>query len=225
VTACESTPPAVRVVIVDDHDLFRDALSMLLQAQGHDVVATVSNGEQAVTIVGELEPDVVLMDVKMPIVDGMEAARRIKCQWPAIKVVMLSAFDDEEYVLGAIKLGAEGYVLKDTPGEEFGALVQAVSQGEQALPAHITPPASSGDVDRSGSEGRARGGDGPSALSRREGEVLNHVASGMTNREIAAELSISEHTVRNHMARLLSKLGLRNRAEAAAYAVRMGQTD
>ena len=215
--ALDSSSPATRVMIVDDHELFRDALSMLLEAQGHDIVATASNGRHAIELVGELEPDVILMDVRMPILDGIAAAKLIKESWPETKVVMLSAFDDDEYVTSAIKSGADGYILKDTPGEEFGALVAAANGGERTLPT-ATSPADSGappieEVELVGS------------LSHRECDVVECVAAGLANKEIATELSISANTVRNHISRALSKLELRNRAEIAAFVVGTRRTN
>jgi DNA-binding NarL/FixJ family response regulator len=214
--------PAVRVLVVDDQQLMRDGLASLLSIQeGIEVVGTAANGQEAAERAEALSPDVVLMDIRMPVLDGIAATaqvrRRLSCQ-----VLMLTTFDDEEYIVKALMAGACGYLLKDIPAQDLAQAIRLAHRGIYQLdpsiagklvgtlagtarPGEKTPPPSTADGDLS-------------VLTEREIEVLQLIAIGATNREIAQELVISEGTVKNHVSNILTGLGLRDRTQAAIYA-------
>ena len=215
---------AVTVVVADDHELFRRGMQTVLAAEaGLEVVAEASNGQEAVAAVAELAPDVVLMDVRMPGMSGIEAARRIRHETPSTRVVMLTMSDEEEDLYGAIRAGANGYLLKDSSLEDVARAVQAVSRGESLISPSMasklltefnTATAASTPDDSGSADAEAP------RLSERELEVLRLVAQGRTNREAAAALNLAENTVKNHVANILEKLHLRSRLEAVVYAMR-----
>jgi DNA-binding NarL/FixJ family response regulator len=201
----------MRVLVVDDQRLIRDGIASLLDIQdGIEVVGTAVDGRDAIEKTLALEPDVVLMDVRMPEMDGVEAVAVLRQKAPGIRVVMLTTFDDEEYVVQALRAGAAGYLLKDLPSHELGAAVKlahaGVAQFDPAALARLTNalsrPAVPEDLD----------------LTSREIEVLRLVAAGATNREIAGRLYLSVGTVKNHVSRILHRLNLRDRTQAAIYA-------
>jgi len=205
----------VRVLVVDDQRLIRESIASLLDLQpGVTVVGTAADGAEAVDTALALEPDVVLMDVRMPTMDGIEAVGVLARRLPACRVVMLTTFDDEEYVVRALRRGAGGYLLKDRPASELAAAVRlahaGVAQLDPAAAARVAtalgrPPV----VDPVASD---------HGLTTREVDVLRLVAAGSTNREIAQRLYLSEGTVKNHLSRILGRLGLRDRTQAAIYA-------
>ena len=209
----------MRVLIVDDHDLFRDGIASLLSARGYEVVGQASDGLEAVIRARELRPDLVLMDIRMPNMGGLEATRFITSEMPDVKVVMLTVSDDEADLFEAIKSGAQGYLLKKLKSEVFFDLISGVRSGE----APISPRMASkmlaeflqGQTPHSKAERK-------STLSAREMEVLELVAQGKNNKDIAASLIISESTVKYHLRNILDKLHLDNRAQAAAYAASRG---
>ena len=209
----------MRVLVVDDHDLFRDGIASLLSARGYEVVGQASDGLEAVIRARELRPDLVLMDIRMPNMGGLEATRFITSEMPDVKVVMLTVSDDEADLFEAIKSGAQGYLLKKLKSEVFFDLISGVRSGE----APISPRMASkmlaeflqGQTPHSKAERK-------STLSAREMEVLELVAQGKTNKDIAASLIISESTVKYHLRNILDKLHLDNRAQAAAYAASRG---
>ena len=210
-----------RVLIVDDHASFAEAIGELLSASGVDVAGTASTGLEAIEKTASLTPDIVLMDVKMPDMDGIQATKEIKRASPNTKVVILSAFDDEKMLFEALRHGADGYILKDMPAKDFSSLLQQIAQGQPA----VSPRMASRLISefREGSE--VRGDDRQRAsegLTDRELEVLPEVARGHTNSEIAATLFIAQGTVKYHLSNVLAKLHLRNRAEAAVYAIQKG---
>ena len=210
----------VRVLIADDQALFRRGLGVVLSDDaGVVVTGEAENGEEAVERARELVPDVVLMDVRMPRLNGIEAARRIRAEVPATRILMLTVSDDEDDLFEAIKAGANGYLLKEISVEDVAESVRAVAKGES----RITPSmASKLLVEFNAMATRARQRPqlpGP-VLTAREMEVLRLVARGMSNREIADELYISENTVKNHVRNILEKLHLHNRMEAVVYAMR-----
>jgi DNA-binding NarL/FixJ family response regulator len=218
----------IRVVVADDQRLVRDGIASLLSIQeGIEVVGTASNGEEAVIQALELRPDVTLMDIRMPIMDGVEATRRIRRELPGCQVLMLTTFDDEEYVLEALKAGACGYLLKDIPAHDLASAIKAAHQGIYQL-----DPGVAGKMllALSADKGRAEPAHGaPTSatntvadLSAREIEVLRLIAKGASNREIAEHLVISEGTVKNHISNILNRLGLRDRTQAAIYAREAG---
>lgn len=209
----------MRVLVADDHSLFRDGIASLLQAAGLEVVGEAGDGEQAVAAARRLRPDVVLMDIQMPGLDGIEATRRIKAELPEVQVVMLTVSQDDADLFRALKAGAQGYLLKSLSSDEFVDMLQGLGRGEAPLSRRLAARLI---------EGIARGpGVGAEtsqidSLTRREAELLRLVAAGLSNKAIAGQLTVSENTVKYHMKNILQKLGLHNRAEAAAYAVRAG---
>ena len=230
----------VTVVIADDQTLVRRGFRLILKAAGIDVVAEAADGEQAVAAAGEHQPDVVLMDIRMPKVDGIEATRRIITAHPhpadtRPRIIILTTFDLDQYVYAALTAGASGFLLKDVTPEHLVAAIQLVRTGDALLAPSITrrlierfatapavaqaPPAlaASPASSAAGVQGRA----GP-ALTPRELEVLGLVARGMSNAEIAASLVLSEATVKTHVARILTKLGLRDRVQAVVLAYESG---
>ncbi len=214
---------AITVLVADDQELFRRGMQTVLATEaGFDVVGEASNGAEAVARVADLAPDVVLMDVRMPEMDGIEAARRIRELAPSTRVIMLTVSDEEDDLYGAIRAGANGYLLKDASLDEVAAAVRAVARGESL----ITPSMASKlltEFTNLTSEPTPEP-DGPK-LSDREREVLKLVAQGLTNREAASALHLSENTVKNHVANILDKLHLRSRLEAAMYAMRTKMFD
>ncbi len=216
----EAPRPPVRVLIADDQPLFRRGLWVVLGTDDRiEVVAEAENGEEAIARAVELVPDVILMDVRMPRVNGIEAARVISQQVPTTKIIMLTVSDEEDDLYEAIKAGATGYLLKEISVEQVAEAIQAVVQGHSL----ITPSMASKLLTEfqklsTRTEGAAQL---PSpTLTPRELEVLKLVAKGMSNREIGDQLFISENTVKNHIRNILEKLHLHSRMEAVIYAVR-----
>jgi DNA-binding NarL/FixJ family response regulator len=212
----------IRVLLVDDHTLLRGGLAGLLASQGDfEVIGEAGDGQKGLELARDLMPDVILMDIAMPVMNGLEATRRIKAEMPYVRIVILSVSDDDPNLFEAIRAGAQGYLLKNIdPGALYGAL-RGVVRGEAPVsrlmagrlleefgrPAHQEGPAPP-----------AFGAD----LSSREKQVLEQVALGMSNKEIAAALAIAENTVKNHLKNILEKLHLGNRVQAATFAVREG---
>jgi DNA-binding NarL/FixJ family response regulator len=209
----------VRVLLVDDHAVFRAGLASLLRAWGFQVVGQAGNGDEAILRARDLEPDLVFMDILMPLRNGLEATRAIKAELPGIKIVMLTVSDDEQDLFEAIKSGAEGYLLKNLPEEEFTDLVERVRHGEPAISPGLARKLLGEFARLKESRGHTEGADD---LSDREREVLEHLARGATNREIAGALVISENTVNFHVRNILGKLHLRNRAQVVAWAAEHG---
>jgi DNA-binding NarL/FixJ family response regulator len=219
----DSTAAPVRVLVVDDQRLIREGIASLLSIQpGITVVGMASDGREALEKAIALDPDVVLMDVRMPECDGAQATGRIRRELPRCQVVMLTTFDDEEYVVQALRAGAAGYLLKDLPARELADAVrlarsgiaqfdsQAAARLASALARHPVSAAEGGDNTGPGKVGQL--------LTAREVDVLRLIARGATNREIAAQLFLSEGTVKNHISRILNRTGLRDRTQAAIYA-------
>jgi DNA-binding NarL/FixJ family response regulator len=211
----------IRIVVVDDHQVVRDAFAGLLETQaGFSVVATASDGHAAVRVCGELHPDVVLMDVRMPGMDGIEATRELtRLGDAAPRVLILTTFDLDEYVYDALRAGASGFLLKDSTAERLFDAVRVIAAGQALLAPGVTrrligefaqrrDPTTSPTALRS--------------LTRRETEVLRLVAEGLSNLEIATRLVITEETVKTHVSRMLGKLGLRDRTQAVVVAYESG---
>jgi DNA-binding NarL/FixJ family response regulator len=219
-TADERQTESLRVLIVDDHDLFRTGLRNLLEEQGVQVIGEASGGAEAVKIVRELAPDVVVMDLNMPGMGGVDATRHITAIAPLTRVVMLTISDQDSDVMDAILAGACGYLLKDSSIQDLIAGIRAASHGESLIsPAiaskvlqHVRATTAQPDI---ANQIRAE-------LSDREIEVLKLIANGKDNAVIAAELHISPKTVKNHISNILMKLQIDNRIQAAVYAVRSG---
>jgi DNA-binding NarL/FixJ family response regulator len=214
-----------RVLVVDDQTVVRDGLVLLLGLlPGLEVVGSAGDGEEAVRLVAENHPDVVLMDLRMPRVGGVEATRRIKAQYPSVQIVVLTTFSDDESVFAALQAGARGYLTKDAGAEEIARAIDAVRGGD----AQLDPSVQRRLVDAlaTGAQpSRRRRADLPDGLTQREVEVLTLIASGRSNAEIARELFISEATVKTHINNLFAKAGLRDRAQAVTYAYRKGLAD
>jgi DNA-binding NarL/FixJ family response regulator len=212
----------IRVLIADDQALVRDGFGMILDAQEDiEVVGEAEDGARAVDLARELRPDVVLMDIRMPGVDGIEATRRLMADGDrAPRVLMLTTFDQSEYVYEAMKSGASGFLLKDVRREELVNAVRVVAAGDALLAPALTRRLIE-DFVRRPPPGAAPSG-GLAELTERELEVLRLVARGLSNAEIAAELVVSEATVKTHVARILSKLDLRDRIQAVVLAYETG---
>ncbi|MBG0829144.1 response regulator transcription factor [Planomonospora sp. ID67723] len=210
----------VRVLVVDDQDLFRGGFSLILNSQpGISVVGEAADGAEAVRRAVDLRPDVVLMDIRMPNVDGVEATARI-CERTEARVLALTMFDLDEYVYAMLRAGASGFLLKDAHRDELVAAVRVVAAGEALLAPAVTRRLIADLVGRGGAVPRLKARLGE--LTVRERETLERVARGMSNAEIAAALYVSEHTVKTHVSNLLSKLGLRDRAQAVVFAYESG---
>ena len=208
----------MRIVLADDHVVVRDSIKVLLEAQGLDVVGLASNGAEAVKLVAELEPDVILMDWSMPELNGLDALVRVRAEHPEAKVVMLSAWDDESHVLEALKAGADGYLPKNLDAATFVELLHQVELGEPALPARLAKALQT--------EPGRDPADDPDALTARELEVLSLMSSGVTsNRRLANRLQLSENTVRFHVRNILNKMHLHDRTQAVGHALRAGLVD
>jgi DNA-binding NarL/FixJ family response regulator len=211
------TTQVARVLIADDQTLFRAGLVRLLEEDPRvEVVGEVSDGSQVLQAVEALKPDVILMDLKMPIVDGVEATRRVIAQCPDVKVLVLTTFDADSYVLQALRAGASGYVLKDSQPSAVVSSILAVLSGERVL---ATAVASRVLEMITGTATPKEYYDG---LTTREVEVLKCLATGKPNKQIARQLQISEKTVRNHVSHMYEKLGIYDRSQAVLYAVRKG---
>jgi NarL family two-component system response regulator LiaR len=209
----------IRVLLADDHALVRQGTRELLEREGDiAVVAEAGDGEEAVQLASSHRPDVVLMDVAMPKVNGIEATRRIKQDYPTIAVLVLSAYDDDQYVFALLEAGAAGYVLKDVHASELVKAVRAVHSGESVLHPAVARKVLDRFAKGSG-EGRQRG---PDELTPREMEVLKLAAKGMTNQQIGQELVISVRTVQVHLSNVFSKMGVGSRTEAVLYGLRQG---
>ena len=208
----------IRVLVVDDQALVRAGFCMVLEAEPDiEVVGEAADGNEAVAKARRLEPDVVLMDVRMPQVDGIEATRRLLEAKMAVKVLMLTTFDTDAYVYDALRAGASGFLLKDIPPEQLVEAIRAVARGDALLAPSVTrrliEEFASGRVDTS---------KGLGDLTPRELEVLQLVARGLSNGEIAKELVVSETTVKTHVTHLLTKLGVRDRVQAVVLAYELG---
>ncbi len=215
---------AVRVLVVDDQALVRSGFTMILNAQPDiTVVGEAPDGTEAIRAAAALEPDVVLMDIRMPHLDGIEATAAI-CAQTRARVLVLTTFDVDEYVYDALRAGASGFLLKDMRREDLVDAVRVIASGEALLAPTVTRRLIAGVVSRSTSHP----GCGPRAAARlaaltvRETQTLRQVARGLSNAEIAAELYVSEHTVKTHVSNLLAKLGLRDRVQAVVLAYESG---
>jgi DNA-binding NarL/FixJ family response regulator len=209
----------VRVLVVDDQRLLRDGIASLLEIQeGINVVGTAASGEEALERALVLCPDVILMDVRMPGMDGVAATQRILRQLPTCHILMLTTFDDDEYVREALRVGASGYLLKDIPASDLARSVHAAHKGiyqlDPAIAAKVVSAIARVAPGAPAEEDISKQID----ITAREIDVLRLIAQGATNREIATQLVISEGTVKNHISNLLGRLGLRDRTQAAIYA-------
>jgi two-component system, NarL family, response regulator LiaR len=203
----------IRTLITDDHKVVRRGLRGFLELDpGLEVVGEASNGEEAVEMALRLEPDVVLMDLLMPVMDGIEATREIRLRRPEVEVVALTSVLEDASVTGAIKAGAIGYLLKTTEADELCEAIRAAAAGQVRL-----APEAAARLMR-----EVRAPESPETLTKREAEVLKLVARGKANKQVARELFIDEKTVKSHVHSILSKLNVKSRTQAALYAVRVG---
>jgi DNA-binding NarL/FixJ family response regulator len=219
------TEAKVRVLAADDQRVVREGLAMLLGLLPDiEVVGTAENGEEALALADELRPDIILMDLRMPRMDGVEATRRLRASHPEIKVVVLTTYADDRSVIDALRAGALGYLTKDAGADEIRQALHRVTSGQASLdPAvqmhlieaiattNATPDTSASPM-----------GELPDGLTPREAEVLGLIGAGLSNTEIAAQLFVSEATVKSHVNHMLPKIGARDRAQAVGYAYRHG---
>ena len=218
------TDAAVRVVVVDDQALMRTGFRMILEASGVDVVGEAADGRSGVDQVLALRPDVVLMDVRMPGVDGVEATRRLTAAGSASRVLILTTFDVDEYAFSALRAGASGFLLKDVPSDQLVAAVRTVACGDAVVSPRITRELLNRYADRlpGGTPPRGETDELLGRLTEREHEVLLALAAGLSNAEIAKALVVAEGTVKTHVTRVLGKLGLRDRVQAVVFAYESG---
>jgi DNA-binding NarL/FixJ family response regulator len=208
---------SIRVLIVDDHPVVREGLSAMLERQeGMSVVGEAADGVSAVQKAVETTPDVILMDLRMPVMDGVEAMRRIGARVPSARVIVLTTYDTDEYIVRGIEAGAKAYLLKDSPRDELFDAIRAVHRGESL----IQPSVAGKVLGRFGTlPGKSQTVE---FLSDRELEVLRLMAKGAANKSIAAELCISESTVKTHVQSIFQKLGVNDRTEAVTHALQQG---
>ncbi|HEY8478313.1 MAG TPA: response regulator transcription factor [Spirillospora sp.] len=211
-----------RILVVDDQTVVREGLVLLLELLPDlEVAGSCGDGEQALAMVAELKPDVVLMDLRMPRMDGVEATRRIREEHPEVEVVVLTTYADDESIFAALRAGARGYLTKDAGADEIARAVNAVRGGaaqlDPAVQRRLVEAVAAGER-----PGRPAPDVLPDGLTRREAEVLTLIAKGRSNSEIAADLFISEATVKTHINNLFAKANLRDRAQAVRYAYRHG---
>ena len=214
---------AIRVLLVDDQALFREGLETLLSV--HDdihVVGQASNGQQAVEVAAKVQPHVVLMDVRMPVLDGVRATRLLKQSLPRCRVIVLTTFDDDEYVFDALHAGAVGYLLKDVASARLVEAIRATARGESILEPSVAAKVIAEFTRVSSMVPPAQMEQLIEPLSERELEILALIARGHSNKEIASQLFIAEGTVKNHVTHILGKLGVRNRTQAALKARELG---
>jgi len=215
-------PDVIRVLIVDDQPLMRDGLRTLIELESDlNIAGEAKDGESALTAYRDFSPDIVLMDIRMPGINGVEATRRIKTEWPDANILILTTFDDDEYVFEGLRAGASGYLLKDVSGKELADAIRTVTAGGTLIAPSVArkvvaefarlTPASPATVESL-----------PEPLSEREIEILKALAQGHTNKEIAERLHLAEGTVKNYVTSILQKIGARDRTQAALKARELG---
>jgi DNA-binding NarL/FixJ family response regulator len=212
----------IRILLVDDQRLMREGLRILLELEtGLEIIGEAVDGQAALDAYAGLQPDVVLMDVRMPGMDGVEATWRLRERWPSARIIILTTFDDDEYIFEGLRAGARGYLLKDVSGHDLAEAVRIVAAGGALIEpsvarkvvaefARMAPPARASDAGL------------PESLSDREREILRLLAQGLSNREIADRLSLAQGTVKNYVTTILQKLGARDRTQAALRARELG---
>jgi DNA-binding NarL/FixJ family response regulator len=214
-------PTPIRILLVDDHTLFRKGIGgILAEEQGFQVVGEAGNGREAIEKAKELMPDVILMDISMPGMDGLEATRQIMTELPAVRIVILTVSDDDQNLFEAIKWGARGYLLKKVEPRALFNTLRAVAQGEAAFPREMAARIL-GEFARQ-ARGPAETARPGANLSAREKEVLELLTQGKSNKEIAAAMAVAENTVKSYLKNILEKLHLQNRVQAATFALREG---
>jgi len=207
-----------RVLLVDDHALFRKGVADFIAAEpDFELVGEAEDGAQALEMARELMPDVIVMDISMPRMDGIEVTRRIKAEFPYVRIVILSVSDSDHFLLEAVRSGAQGYLLKSVAPQALLATLRGVVRGEASFPRALAARLLD-EISRDSRRGPAP--PAPGQLTPREEDVLGLVAQGKSNKEIAAALGIAENTVKNHLKNILEKLHLENRVQAATFALR-----
>lgn len=208
----------LKILIVDDQALARDGLELIVGASADiEVVGTAENGADALEKVEKLSPDLVLMDLKMPIMNGVQATRRIRERFPNVKVLVLTTYDADEWVVDAIRAGASGYLLKDSPRDEIVAAIQRTAKGETAVSGQVTET-----LYRVVQHGTPKDSTLAEKLNEREREILSLLANGLSNAEIAERMHLAEGTIRNYVSTIFTKLDVSDRTQAAAIAWRHG---
>jgi DNA-binding NarL/FixJ family response regulator len=208
----------IRLLLADDHRMLREGLRRSMTDEGFEVVGEAENGEQAVRLAGELSPDVILMDVSMPECDGVEATRRIKSAGSSARIIMLTMHADQAVLADAIRAGASGYLVKDCSTDEVAGAVRMAAKGDTAL----SPQLAASMLDEVRRLDPANTPEDDRLVTKREEEVLQLIADGCSTPEVAAQLFISQKTVKNHLASIYQKLDARDRTQAVLQAVRMG---
>jgi DNA-binding NarL/FixJ family response regulator len=212
----------IRILLVDDQTMFREGLRVILSVQpDFEVVGEAANGEEALRMAVKLKPHVVLMDLRMPVMDGVEATRRLHASFPESRVIMLTTFDDDEAVFEGLRAGALGYLLKDAPSEKLLEAIRAAARGESFLQPSVAAKVVA-EFARLSEQAPRRPQPLPEPLTERELEVLRVVATGASNKEISERLFIAEGTVKNHLTNILNKLDARDRAQAVLKAKELG---
>jgi DNA-binding NarL/FixJ family response regulator len=212
----------IKVLLVDDQALFREGLHTLLAVHASlEVVGEAANGEEALQLAAAKQPDVILMDVQMPVLDGVAATRRLRSEQPACRVIMLTTFDDDEYVFEGLRAGAVGYLLKDAPSARLVEAIQAAARGESFLQTSVTAKVLA-EFTRLAQRAPAGSAGLAGPLTEREIEILRLVAEGASNKDIAGRLFLAEGTVKNHITNILGKLGVSGRLHAVNRARELG---
>lgn len=207
----------MKILVADHHSLFRDGLASLLESAGFRVVGQVGDGAAAIAAAVQLRPDVILLDAALPELSGLEALRRLRAEWPEAVVVILTSAEDDGELLEAVEAGARGYLSKNLKADEFIAMLRGLERGEAAMTRHTT-----GRLLAAMTAPHRRQGHFANGLTERELELLQLLAEGRSNKDIALALALSENTVKYHIKNILQKLSVHNRTEAAAHAVRTG---
>lgn len=206
----------IKIIVADDDGLIRDSLKLLIDLEDDmEVIATATNGEDAFSLCREFSPDLVLMDIRMPILDGVNGTKLIKTSFPEIIIVILTTFKDDEYIREAVKNGAAGYILKNQPAEHIIESVRTAAKGLMVFEKSAIRVLSSVEAEKNVSNPKKA--DAFSVLNEREFEILKAVAKGLSNKEISTELFLSEGTIRNYITVILEKLALRDRTQLAIY--------
>jgi DNA-binding NarL/FixJ family response regulator len=208
----------IKILIADDQSIIRDGLKLILDMEEDlEVVGVASNGQEALKLTEELEPDVILMDIRMPILDGVMATKKICEIYPKTRIIILTTFSDDEYIFEALKAGAKGYLLKDVPSNELADSIRMVMKGGMLIHPDIAVKVVRGLSNPVKEQEVSSNYKQPDELTNREIEIVRLIGRGKTNKEIAAELFLSEGTVKNHITNVLSKLYLRDRTQLALY--------
>ncbi len=212
----------IRVLLVDDQRLMREGLRTLLELeQGLEVAGEAENGQAAIQLVESLQPDVVLMDIRMPGMDGVEATRRLMLRWPEIKVIILTTFDDDAYIFEGLRAGALGYLLKDVSGKELTEAIRKVARGGALIEPSVARKVLA-EFNRLAPQPAPAVTPLPEALTAHEEEIIHWIAKGFTNKEIASRLNLTEGTVKNYVTTVFQKLGVQDRTQAALRAQELG---